>query len=261
MSYSVVALIPARAGSKRIEGKNKRDLAGWPLIAYTIQAAKDAGIFKNIVVSTDDEEIIGLSWRMDVDVSVRNDEHAADTSPDIDWVADLLARPAWVDHLGPFDAFSILRPTSPFRSAATIRKAWEQFTSWCEYAAYQYDISIDSLRAVAPSTQHPCKAWRPRAYADGMVMQPNCDCTDYGKPFDPPHHSSPTQCLRPMYAQTVGLEIAWTKTVTEQHSISGERVMPFLLDFPESIDLNTETDFLFAEFLVEKGLATLPEIR
>lgn len=258
MNSSVVALIPARAGSKRLPGKNKRLLAGQPLIAYTIQVAKDAGIFQSIMVSTDDNEILNIAARMDVQPWIRKAEHATDMSPDIEWVTDAINGLELMEER--YDAFSILRPTSPFRSAEMIKRAWSQFLSWHEFAAYSYSIDIDSLRAVEPIKQHPCKAWRIRAYADGMVMQPNCECTDYGKPFEPPHHSSPTQCLRPMYAQNASLEIAWVDTVTKKHSISGDAVMPFETIGFEGFDINRPEDFLFAEFLVERGLATLPEI-
>ena len=111
---SAVAFIPARAGSERVPGKNVRALAGHPLIAYSIAAARESGLFDAIVVSTDSEEIAEVARRYGAEVPVlRPAEIATATSPDIEWVRHML------DALGregrTFEIFSLLRPTSPFR--------------------------------------------------------------------------------------------------------------------------------------------------
>lgn len=249
MSPSVVALIPARAGSKRLPGKNKRLLAGQPLIAWTIAAAKASGVFSGIAVSTDDDEIKALAYAMGVDVIQRYPEHATDTSPDIEWVQATMQRSLRYDcgHIDElYSAFAILRPTSPFRSAATIRAAWEAFSDFGE--------RFDSLRAMQPATQNPCKMWW---VGEGQLAVPFCEHTSLA---GVPHHSMPTQQLAQPWVQNASLEIAHVQTVTEQHSISGSRVAPWLMPGFEGFDINTETDLLFAESLVEKGLVTLPEI-
>src|SRR5688500_6663767 len=143
-SGSVVALIPARHGSKRVPGKNIRLLNGHPLLAYTIRAAIDSGVFDAVIVSTDSQETAEMARRYGAEVPfLRPAEFAGDTSPDIEWLEHLLktlgaAGRSW-------DAFSLLRPTSPFRTAATIRRAWNLFTS---------QTGVDSLRAVELCTQH-----------------------------------------------------------------------------------------------------------
>ena len=88
---SVVAFIPARSGSKRVPGKNVRPLAGHPLIAYSIAAALDSGIFSAVVVSTDSEEIAEIARHYGADVPfLRPVEFAGDTSPDIEWLEHAL---------------------------------------------------------------------------------------------------------------------------------------------------------------------------
>lgn len=251
------ALIPARGGSRRIPHKNVRPLAGQPLIRYTIEAAKAAGIFDWIIVSSDDDAVRDIAIRSGVCFAARRSEHATDSSPDIDWMADLLERPFGCPAL-PLrelvDCTMLLRPTSPFRQAATIRRAWAQ---WLENGA-----QFDSLRAVEVAKQHPLKMWD---LSNGPVLGPMlhplmpANFFGIGDP-NPPAHSRPTQTLPTVYAQNASLEIAHVRTVTELHSISGSRVMPFFTEGYEGVDLNTELDWLVVETIVERGLARLPEI-
>lgn len=252
-----VALIPARGGSKRIPGKNVKLLGDHPLLAYTIAAAKASGVFGEVWVSSDDGEIRKLAAAYGAGIANRLPQHATDTSPDIEWVADLLGRP---HHPPPgsladlFDCFAILRPTSPFRTADTIRRAWAQ---WCERGA-----EFDSLRAVEPVRQHPGKMW---VVSDGPVLGQMAHpllSSEYWeiREGEPPAHSRPTQTLEPVYVQNASLEIAWAKTVSEQRSISGSKVMPFFTEGYEGLDLNTPDDWEFAEWLVASGKATLPAV-
>src|SRR5919202_315422 len=93
MPSSAVALIPARAGSERVPGKNIRPLAGHPLLAYAIATARHADIFDRVVVSTDSEEIADVARHYGADVPfLRPPELATSTSPDIEWIAYTLDR-------------------------------------------------------------------------------------------------------------------------------------------------------------------------
>ena len=112
---AAVALIPARAGSERVPGKNVRPLAGHPLLAYSIAAAHESAIFDAVVVSTDSEQIAEIALRYGAAApELRPPEIATATSPDIEWVLHAMRDRGE-------DAFAILRPTSPFRTAGTIR--------------------------------------------------------------------------------------------------------------------------------------------
>ena len=155
---SAVAFIPARLGSKRVPGKNVRRLGGHPMIAYTIGPALESRVFDAVIVSTDSEEIADIARHYGAEVPfLRPAALAGDTSPDIEWleytIAELQARGR------SYDCFSLLRPTSPFRTAATIRRAWATFTA---------QQGVDSLRAVELCTQHPGNMWIVR----GQRMNP-----------------------------------------------------------------------------------------
>ncbi len=144
-----VALIPARSGSKRVPDKNIRLLAGHPLIAYSISAALQSGVFAAVIVSTDSERYAEVARNYGAEVPfMRPAEYSGDTSPDIEWVEYTLRRLAAEGRR--YDCFSILRPTSPFRLPETIQRAWAEFCA---------ETGVDSLRAVEKCSQHPAKMW------------------------------------------------------------------------------------------------------
>lgn len=238
---TIVGLIPARSGSERIVHKNIKCLNGHPLLAYAIASALESGIFDaGVFVSTDSKEYAKVAREYGAKVIMRPWDLASSVSPDIGWVNQALG--TWKDRNRP-EEFAILRCTSPFRSADTIRKAFKVWNM-------QKD-SFDSLRAVAPVSSHAGKQWRITAagYLEPVLLQPD----------DPPWHSSQLASLPRIYEQTASLEIAHTKTALKG-SIAGDRIMPFLHEWPGSQDINTELDFLVCELMVERGDAVLPEV-
>lgn len=242
-SPKIVALIPARAGSKRVQDKNIRVLSGHPVIAYTIAAALESGVFADVVVSTDSEKYAAVARHYGAQVPfLRPTEMAGDLSPDVEWVEDTLERLR--DAGSAYDCFSILRPTSPFRQAETIRRAWQQFLAHDD---------VDSLRAVEKCKQHPGKMWVVR----GRYMVPLLPLTP---PGGQPWHSSQYQSLPEVYAQNASLEIAWTRVVFEGHTIAGDTLMPFFTEGYEGFDINQPMDWQIALELVRSGQAALPTV-
>lgn len=238
-----VALIPARAGSKRVQNKNIRALAGHPLLAYSIITAQQSGVFTEVIVSTDTQEIADIATSYGATVlSLRPAELATDTSTDIDWIQYVLAELNTAGTLA--DCFSILRPTSPFRTSGTIQRAWKQF---------QEDSSADSLRAVELCSQHPAKMWK----VNGTRMQPVMASPD---PTSTPWHSTPYQALPKIYVQNASLEIARCKVAIEDGTIAGNEIMPFITEGYEGFDINTELDWITAEQLLSQQPNLLPRI-
>jgi CMP-N-acetylneuraminic acid synthetase len=239
---TAVAFIPARHGSKRVPGKNVRRLGAHPVLAYTIAPALASGVFESVIVSTDSEETAAIARHYGAEVPfLRPAELAGDTSPDIEWVEYTLAElrrrgRAW-------DCFSLLRPTSPFRTAATIRRAWSRFLA---------EDGVDSLRAVERCTQHPGKMW----VVDGSRMRPLLPGAPPGRPW----HSTPYQALPPVYVQNASLEIAWTRVVVEGRTIAGDVLVPFLTEGHEGFDINDRHDWIVAERLIADGEAALPPV-
>jgi N-acylneuraminate cytidylyltransferase len=242
-SPSAVALIPARQGSKRVPGKNVRALQGHPLLAYTIASAIESAVFDAVVVSTDSEETAAIARHYGAEVPfLRPAECAGDRSPDIEWVQYTLSE---LTRRGrTWDCFSLLRPTSPFRGAETIRRAWATFTA---------QDGVDSLRAVEKCGQHPGKMWVLQGDRMVSLLQP----TD---PAAPPWHSMPYQALPPIYVQNASLEIAWTRVVSEKRTIAGDVLVPFLTRGYEGFDINDPHDWMIAERLLADGAVTLPRV-
>ncbi len=249
---NIIALIPARGGSKRVPGKNVRPLAGHPMLFYTIAAARASRVFSGIYVSSDDPRICYMAELRGATPVPRPPEFATDTSPDIEWAADFFS-----NYWKPPDAdcrvktaFAILRPTSPFRTAETILRACKEF---------QEKQPCDSIRAVEKTRQSPYKMWSVRDA--GEEMRPLSKSVERINGFWVPAHSRPTQTMPQYHVQNASLEMAWTGCVTEGGSISGDRVKPFFTEGYEGFDINTEEDFILAEALIERGLAKLPEVK
>lgn len=122
----LIGIIPARSGSKGLKDKNIRALVGKPLLAYTIQAAQDSGIFDEIMVSTDSEKYaeIAREWGANVPF-LRSVRQSSDTASSWDVVKEVLER--YVGMGKEYDSFCLLQPTSPLRSVDDIRKAYEIF--------------------------------------------------------------------------------------------------------------------------------------
>lgn len=215
-------LIPARAGSKRVPGKNTKRLGGKPLVQWTLEAAQGAHVAR-IIVSTDDDQVAHLAHQAGCELHPRKAAHATDDAPDIRWVLDVLPMVTT-----PYIA--ICRPTSPFRTAGTIRRGY----------ATLLGAKTHSIRAVEPVREHPGKMWR---CGDGL-MRPVLE----GVHADgTPYHSSPTQSLPPIYKQNASLELAQVWAVVASGMISGWTVAPFLTDGIEGFDINTEEDWAWAE--------------
>jgi N-acylneuraminate cytidylyltransferase len=212
------------------------------MLAYTIASAIDSGIFASVIVSTDSEDIAAIARHYGADVPLlRPAALATDTSPDIEWMTHLLTE---LKRQGrTWDCFSLLRPTSPFRTAATIQRAWQTFTA---------QDGVDSLRAVEKCTQHPGKMWIVR----GQRMFP---LLPFGPP-EQPWHSTPYQALPAVYVQNASLEIAWTRVVFERGTIAGDVLVPFVTEGYEGFDINDPTDWMIAERLLAEGAVRLPRV-
>jgi CMP-N,N'-diacetyllegionaminic acid synthase len=251
---SAVAFIPARQGSKRVPGKNVRAIDGHPMLAYTIAPAIESGVFDAVIVSTDSEQIADVARHYGAEVPfLRPAEFAGDTSPDIEWLEYTLKELRRGGRT--WDVFSLLRPTSPFRTAETIRRAWALFTS---------QEGVDSLRAVEKCAQHPGKMWIVRG--DRMFpllpfgFVPPKPHGGEGGPVEQPWHSTPYQALPPVYVQNASLEIAWTRVVFDRRTIAGDVLVPFLTQGYEGFDINDPMDWLIAERLLADGTVQLPRV-
>ena len=226
----MVGLVPARGGSKRVPGKNTKLLAGKPLIFYTLEAALESGVFSRVMVSSDDDETLRICGSYNVLCLKRPAEFATDESPDIEWVRHALG--AYSEQSKP-ELFSILRPTSPFRTAETIKRAYKQFV----------ESGLWSMRAVERwRGPHPGKMWD--------YDQRTCRIRPllFGwKVNGVPYHSFPSQGLHEVYVQNASLEMASTRLPLEERVICRDDQAPFFTEGLEGFDINTPDDWNMAE--------------
>jgi CMP-N,N'-diacetyllegionaminic acid synthase len=243
MTAKAVAFIPARSGSKRVPHKNIMLLAGHPMLAYSVKAAIDSGVFDAVVCATDNELYAEVARHYGAEVPfLRPQAISGDKSPDIEWVVWMLDKLKEQGRM--YEIFSILRPTNPFRLPATIQRAWKVFIE---------DRNADSLRAVEKCKQHPGKMWVIR----GSRMLPVMPFTLGATPW----HSSQYAALPEIYAQNASLEIAWSRVALENGSIAGESILPFVSQGLEGFDINEPVDWLLAEHYLASGEARLPDIK
>ena len=250
----IVALVPARVGSTRVPDKNIKPLAGHPLLAYSIRAAIDSGIFGLVAAALDGPEYAEIAEKYGAHIVLQRPpgERVGGLDPEFLWVRHVL------DVL-ECDYFAILRPTSPFRTAETIRRAWGEF---------QADGKADSLRAVSPAKTNPYKMWwysEDRNRIDPVMDDCEVEHIWYlggrdDRPRPRPLHSVASQALPPAWAQNASLEIARADVVKRYGNISGREVMPFFSRGYEGCDLNTQDEWDYAEWLVATGRAKLPEV-
>ena len=236
-----IALIPARGGSKRILNKNSKLLDGHPLIAHTINSAKNADLFDRILVSTDNFEIAEIAQGYGAEVpTMRPAQYATDSSPDIDWITHSVHE--W--EILEKSTLAILRPTSPLRKSATIKFAIESF----ERATW-----ADSLRAMQLVSEHPGKMWRVNSTNEAFPYLEQQE-------QEVPTHSSPTNTLEKVWIQNASLEIVRVETILNKRSLAGERILKFEMPGLEGFDLNSIGDWNYLEFLIQSDHSLISKI-
>lgn len=239
----VLALIPARGGSKSIPHKNIRLLAGYPLIAYSIAAARAATLVTRVVVSTDDPEIAAVARSYGAEVPfLRPAEHAQDNTPDLPVFQHALNWLAENEDYRP-EIVVQLRPTSPFRRVWHIDQAVARLLDRPE---------ADAVRTVCLPFQNPFKMWR--IQPDGL-MQPLIQIADAPEPYN-----LPRQALPEVYWQTGYVDAARADTILTQGSMTGQRILPLVIDPSEWVDIDSPDDWRRAERLLESGEITFDDL-
>jgi CMP-N-acetylneuraminic acid synthetase len=222
----VIAIVPARGGSKRIPRKNIAPFFGHAMLAYAIAGARNTGLFKHVVVSTEDEEIARVARECGADVSIRPPELATDAAGLVEVAEHVLAGYAARDD----DAFCQLMPNCPLRRAADIRAHWEAFSS----GDRRFQISVVPYRVVYPQ-------WALAAAAD------RTGSWYYGE------NLGPSQALPELFCPTGAIWWARVSDFRTQRRFYGRPFHIEPLDANRGIDIDTPEDLEFADLLV-RGL-------
>ncbi len=231
----VLAVIPARGGSKGIPRKNIRDFAGYPLISYSIAAGLQSKTVTRVIVSTDDAEIADTARAFGAEVPfMRPSELAQDDTLDLPVFVHALTWLAENEDYHP-ELVVQLRPTSPVRPVTLVDAAIERLLDHPE---------ADSVRGVVPAGQNPHKMWR--LGRDGR-MQPLLSVTGIPEPYN-----APRQKLPPVYWQTGHIDVIRPSVILKDGSMSGAVILPVHIDPAFTVDIDNLWDWARYEWLVQE---------
>jgi N-acylneuraminate cytidylyltransferase len=233
----VLAIIPARGGSKGIPRKNIRDFAGFPLIAYSIKAASRSHMVTRTIVSTDDERIATVAREYGAETPfIRPAEFAEDNTTDLPVFQHALTWLSKHEGYQP-DVVVQLRPTSPIRPVDCVNDAVRTLLDHPE---------ADSVRGVVEAAQNPYKMWR--VDTESGYMAPLI-----GVEGIPEAYNAPRQKLPLVYWQTGHVDAIRPHVIFEKQSMSGEIILSLIIDPRYTIDLDKPSDWSQAELLVRDG--------
>lgn len=218
----VLAIIPARSGSKSVIDKNIREINGKPMLAYSIEHGLKSKYVNRVIVSTDSEKYAGIARSYGAETPfLRPAEYAQDSSLDIEVFEHALAFLKEEENYVP-DIIVQLRPTYPVRKIEDIDKMVEMMTE---------DMSIDSIRCIAPAKEIPYKMWLKGENGQIQPLMTNIrEC-----------YNMPRQELPKAYYQNACIDVVRTDVITEQHSMSGRKIIGYEME--ENFDIDTEEEF------------------
>jgi CMP-N,N'-diacetyllegionaminic acid synthase len=223
-NYRIIALIPARSGSKRFIHKNIYPLNGHPLLAYAISSAINSNVFSKIIVSTDSKKYKKIAEYYGAEVPfLRPKNISGSKSSDYDWIKYTLNKLE-----DKFDVFVILRPTNPFRNEFSIKRSLKKF----------FLLKMNySIRAISFSKNHPGKMW----YKKGKFILPVLRGFYKNQPF----YNSQFACLPKIYQQNASMEISKTNVIKKFKTLTTKKIIPYFSNEYEGFDINYSEDIKF----------------
>jgi CMP-N-acetylneuraminic acid synthetase len=230
----IIAVIPARGGSKGVPRKNIRPVCGKPLIAYTIETALAAReLFRRVLVSTDDAEIAEVSRRWGAEVPfLRPSELANDKAPMIPVIQHAI-RFAENDENVQYDWVCLLQPTEPFRTLTDIQNALAiAMTGGCDSV-----ISVVQVFSVHPILM--------KRIEDGRLL-PFC--------IEEKEGTRRQDYAPDAYMRNGAIYLSRRDVIMERHSIWGDIIHPYVMPPERSVGIDSELDFKLVELLMRQQL-------
>ncbi len=238
----VLAIIPARGGSKGLPGKNLRPLAGHPLLAYSIAAGLQSKLVLRGICSTDSEEIASVASDYGAEVPfLRPSEISQDDSPDIEFFLHALTELGKSGYTP--DIIVQLRPSDPFRRPGLVDDAVQLMID---------DPEAHSVRTITEPGYSPYKMWTVNddsGYIDPLLTVPGVK-----EPFN-----LPRQDLPEVWWHIGVVDVVRTSLVIKTHSLSGTKIIPLKVDRASSADIDTLDDFERAGKLIDQIDCVRPE--
>ena len=236
----IYGLILARGGSKRVPGKNIKDFCGKPLIAWTIEEAKKSRYLSRVIVSTDDPDIKNIARKYGAELPFeRPKEISGDLSTDLECFEHFLNWCRQEEGKVP-DIVGHLRVTGPLRQIADIDRGIDLLLSHPEY---------DSVRAVIEASLHPLKTYR--LEGDRLLPFVPENLSQLREPYN-----APVQSLPKAYAAAGYFSAIRSKTILGQKSMTGQKILGFVVAARYATDIDTPEDFTAAELRMKKELSS-----
>ena len=218
--HSAIAIITARGGSKRIPRKNIKSFMGKPMLAYAIEAARGSGLFSEIMVSTDDEEIASVATSCGATVPfMRSEATANDYATTFDVLAEVVDK--YMDNGRSFDIVCCIYPCVPFLSTDTLRKAYGM---------------LEGANAVVPVCKYPVPIEWAMKIEENMLV-----------PSDPAAQLIRSQDIVPKYYDVGMFYFARTDALMEEKTLVPSRTAAYVIDEKECQDIDTQSDWDMAE--------------
>ncbi|AYC28958.1 cytidylyltransferase domain-containing protein [Paenisporosarcina cavernae] len=223
MKSKILAIIPARGGSKGVIRKNIRNMAGKPLIAWTIEEAKKSKYIDRIILSSEDEEIINVAKKYGCEVPfVRPKELAQDNSTGMDPVLHA------INQCPGYDYVVLLQPTSPLRLAEDIDGCIEK---------------------VLKEKLHYCVSVSEPPHSPFWMYHVN-NVGEMKPVISQPGISTRRQDLKPVYSLNGAIYVGETSKIIESKTFLTDNTRAFVMSSDRSFDIDTELDFKICEFLL-----------
>ena len=240
----ILAIIPARGGSKSIPRKNIKLFGNFPLLAYSISAALKSRTVDRVIVSTDDEEIADIARENGAETPfLRPAEFSQDDTLDFPVFEHALE---WFQQNEKWypDVVVHLRPTTPIRPLSCVDDG---------VGLLLETPGADSVRSLVPSRQTPFKMWK----IDGDFIVPIIK-SKYDEPYNMPRQKLPST-----YTHSGHVDVIRATTITNKKSLTGDKILPLFLDSRFTVDIDDPEDWEYAEWMLKrmKKQIVLPEPR
>ena len=231
----VVALIPARGGSKSIPLKNIKSFCGKPLLVHSIVTSLGCSSIDRTIVSTDLEQIATVAKEAGAEVPfLRPAEYAKDDTDDLPVFLHCLDWLKQNENYEP-DIIVHLRPTSPLRTTTMVEKAIHMLIE---------NPSADSVRTVCTPSQSPFKMWD--IDKDGFLSP--LIKTDIHEQWN-----QPRQKLPKVYWQNGYVDVTRRTTLVKKHSMTGDKILPLVIEDTHIIDIDNQVTFELAEKIHQRN--------
>lgn len=229
-----LAVIPARGGSKRLVKKNLRLLGGKPLVQHTLEAVAQSGVFKTIILSSDDDDILAVAENVE---GVIPEKRPANLSQDTTKVLELIVQIAEREgYEKQYDSLAFFLPTCPFRNAHHIREAYQLLTEGVDSV-----VSITKMEdpvQLSVGLDEETKFINPEA-----ILSPSPLITG----------NTRSQDFVPYYRPNGGFYISRIENIRTQKNFFKGKVKGYYMDRLHSVDVDTEMDLNYAQFLIDQG--------